>query len=403
MKIAMVAEHASPLATLDAAGAGRRNIQVAALSAALAKSGHDVTLYTRRDAPGQPRSVVTDDGYRVTHVPAGPAEYLAGEELLPHMGEFAQCLDAEWTDHRPDVAHAQSWMSGIATQLAAKANGVPTVQTFHGLGAVERRHQRDEDTSPPERLRLESAVAKGADWVAAASTEEMFELIRMGRSRSRISVVPSGVDSDTFTPLGRRADRGERPRILAVGHLLPRKGFDTVIRALPMIRGAEFVIAGGPPVTQLGADPGARRLRALAAELGVGDRVHFLGACSHADMPSLYRSADVVACTPWYEPSGTVPLEAMACGIPVIASSVGGLTDTVVDEVTGRLVPPGEPGRFAEAAKSILRESFMAGGMGSSGRDRARSRYPWDRIAADILRIYDRLTPSLVPTTRAAQ
>lgn len=403
MKIAMVSEHASPLAALGGVDAGGQNVHVAALSAALAKRGHDVTVYTRCDAPELPRNVATDDGYRVTHVPAGPAKVLPKDELLPHMGQFAQFLDAEWQRHRPDVAHAHFWMSGIVTQLAAKRSSVPTVQTFHALGVVKRRYQGADDTSPAQRIHLETAVAKGADWVAATCTDEVFELIRMGRNRSRISVVPCGVDSDRFTPLGPAADRGDRPRILAVGRLVPRKNFDTMIRALPAIRNAELLIAGGPPMTQLDSDPEARRLLALADQLGVANRVHLLGACRHEDMPALYRSADVVACTPRYEPFGIVPLEAMACGVPVIASAVGGLTDTVVDDVTGRLVPPQDPAACAEAAKAILGDSFMASGLGSAGRDRAQSRYSWDRIAVDLLRIYDRLVPSLVSSVSGVQ
>jgi D-inositol-3-phosphate glycosyltransferase len=402
MKIAMVSEHASPLAALGGVDAGGQNVHVAALSAALARRGHDVTVYTRRDDPQLPRNVATADGYRVTHVPAGPAKVLPKDELLPYMGEFAQFLDAEWRRHRPDVAHAHFWMSGIATQLAARRNSVPTVQTFHALGVVKRRHQGADDSSPQQRLRLEAAVAKGATWVAATCTDEVFELIRMGRSRSRVSVVPCGVDAERFTPFGPCADRGDRPRIVAVGRLVARKGFDTMIRALPAIREAELVIAGGPPMAELGTDPEARRLRALAEDLAVSERVHLLGALRHEDMPTLFRSADVVACTPWYEPFGIVPLEAMACGVPVIAAAVGGLTDTVVDDVTGRLVPPQNPAKCAEAANAILNEPFLSRGLGSAGRDRAKSRYSWERIAMDTLRIYGRISPSRVPSMTTA-
>jgi glycosyltransferase involved in cell wall biosynthesis len=388
----MISEHASPLAVLGGVDAGGQNVHVAALSAALVRRGHDVTVYTRRDNPDLPENVPTADGYRVTHVPAGPPTVLPKDELLPHMGEFAQFLAARWTRRRPDVAHAHFWMSGIATQLAAKKSLVPTVQTFHALGVVKRRYQGAMDTSPEARLQLETLVAKNADWVAATCTDEVFELIRMGRSRSRISVVPCGVDADRFSPVGPCAPRTDRKRIVSVGRLVPRKGFDVMIRALPKIRDAELVIVGGPAESELHTDPEACRLRALAVELGVGDRVRLTGAVAHDDMPAWFRSADVVACTPWYEPFGIVPLEAMACGIPVIASAVGGMLDTVVDEVTGRLVPPQDPDACADAANQILFEPFFARGLGAAGRDRARSRYSWDRIAADTARVYDRLT-----------
>jgi D-inositol-3-phosphate glycosyltransferase len=394
MKIAMVSEHASPLAKLGGVDAGGQNVHVAELSAALARRGHRVAVYTRRDDPGLPERVETPAGYTVVHVPAGPTEHLPKNELLQYMGPFAQYLDAHWADDRPDVTHAHFWMSGIATQLAARHLNLPAVQTFHALGVVQRRHQGAQDTSPSERLRLEAVVARTATWVAATCTDEVFELMRMGRSRSRISVVPCGVNLDLFTPEGPRAPRTDLHRIVSVGRLVPRKGFDDVVRALPVIPNTELVIVGGPDKSGLEFDPEVRRLRDLAVELGVADRVRLYGSVAREDMPALLRSADVVACTPWYEPFGIVPLEAMACGIPVVASAVGGMLDTVVHDVTGRLVPAKRPSDTADAIYPLLRDSFLRRSLGAAGRDRARSRYSWDRIAGDTLRIYDRLVPA---------
>jgi D-inositol-3-phosphate glycosyltransferase len=393
MKIAMVSEHASPLAVLGSADAGGQNVHVAELSSALTRRGHEVTVYTRRDDPDLPDSIEMPQGYTVIHVPAGPAERLPKDELLAHMGSFAQFLDARWIADRPDVVHAHFWMSGIATQLAARHLGLPAVQTFHALGVVKRRHQGAGDTSPKDRLRLEAMVARSATWVAATCTDEVFELMRMGRSRARISVVPCGVNLDMFTPEGPRAPRGDRHRIVSVGRFVPRKGFDVVVRALPAIPDTELVIVGGPDRAQLDSDPEVCRLRALAAELGVADRVQFYGSVAREDMPAILRSADVVACTPWYEPFGIVPLEAMACSVPVVASAVGGLIDTVVHDVTGRLVKPKSHTEVADAINGLLRDDFLRQSLGAAGRDRAKARYSWDRIAADTLRIYDRLVP----------
>ncbi|WP_197374214.1 glycosyltransferase [Mycolicibacterium baixiangningiae] len=393
MKIAMVSEHASPLATLGGVDAGGQNVHVAELSAALARCDHEVTVYTRRDDPDLPERVTTAEGYTVVHVPAGPARPLPKDELLGHMGPFAQYLDEQWSSDRPDVTHAHFWMSGIATQLAARHLDLPAVQTFHALGVVKRRHQGALDTSPKDRLKLEAMVARTATWVAATCTDEVFELMRLGRSRTRISVVPCGVDLDLFTPDGPRAERGARYRVVSVGRFVPRKGFDVVVRALPAIADAELVLVGGPDRAEVEADPEARRLRELAERLGVGDRLVFQGAVARADMPALLRSADVVACTPWYEPFGIVPLEAMGCGVPVVAAAVGGMLDTVVHDVTGRLVTPKRPVEVAEAVNTLLHDAFLRQSLGAAGRDRARARYSWDRVAADTLRIYDRVVP----------
>jgi glycosyltransferase involved in cell wall biosynthesis len=135
-------------------------------------------------------------------------------------------------------------------------------------------------------------------------------------------------------------------------------------------------------------------LRQLATELGVADRVQFFGSVTREDMPAILRSADVVACTPWYEPFGIVPLEAMACSVPVIASAVGGMIDTVVHDVTGKLVKPQSHVEVADAVNQLMRDDFLRQSLGAAGRDRARARYSWDRIAADTLRVYDRLVPA---------
>ncbi|WP_326547688.1 glycosyltransferase [Mycolicibacterium sp. ND9-15] len=402
MKIAMVSEHASPLAVLGGVDAGGQNVHVAELSAALTRRGHQVTVYTRRDDPDLPDRVETPQGYTVVHVAAGPAAPLPKDEILPYMGPFAQFLDAEWAVDRPDVAHAHFWMSGIATQLAARHLDLPAVQTFHALGVVKRRHQGVQDTSPPDRQHLEAMVARTATWVAATCTDEVFELMRLGRSRDRISVVPCGVDLDLFSPDGPVAPRSGMNRIVSVGRFVPRKGFDVVVRALPQLPDTELVIVGGPDKSRLGADPEACRLMGLATQLGVADRVRLYGSVARGDMPAVLRSADVVACTPWYEPFGIVPLEAMACGVPVVASAVGGMLDTVVHDVTGRLVKPKRPDEVAKTINDLMRDDFLRQSMGAAGRDRARARYSWDRIAADSQRIYDRLVPLRGPHAEPA-
>jgi D-inositol-3-phosphate glycosyltransferase len=403
MRIAMVSEHASPLAALGGEDAGGQNVHVAELSAAMARRGHEVLVYTRRDDPDLPERVHTSHGYTVAHVPAGPPCVLPKDKLLEHMLAFGDFLAKQWRAERPDIAHAHFWMSGLATQRAAGRRRIPAVQTFHALGVVKRRHQGAQDTSPAARLELEGRLARNIDWVIATCTDEVFELVRLGRERSRISVIPCGVDLTRFCPDGPRADRCERHRIVAVGRMVPRKGFDIVIRAMTKIPDAELLIVGGPDVSELECDPEAGRLSALADELRVADRVRLTGSVSRADMPAILRSADVVACTPWYEPFGIVPVEAMACGVPVLATAVGGMLDTVVDGVTGLHVPPKDPDACAEALTAMLADRTRLARWGAAGRSRAESRYSWDRIAADTLKVYQRVIPAVhAPAVRAS-
>ena len=393
MKIAMVSEHASPLAALGGEDAGGQNVHVAALSAALARRGAEVVVYTRRDDPALPRRVPMGRRVVVQHVDAGPPREIPKDELLPHMDAFAAELRHAWRTDPPDVVHAHFWMSGRAALAAARPLGLPVVQTFHALGVVKRRHQGDKDSSPPSRCDEEARIARRADRIVATCSDEVFELIRLGADVRRISVVPCGVDLGLFRQEGPAEERDPaRPRLLVVTRLVERKGVGNVIATLPELPDAELVIAGGPDRDRLDADPEARRLAGLARRLGVADRVDLRGRVEHGELPALYRSADVVVCVPWYEPFGIVPLEAMACGVPVVAAAVGGLVDTVVDGVTGRHVPPRDPRVLAETLAELLEDRARPRALGAAGARRVRRRYGWDRIAASTLEAYKTVT-----------
>lgn len=396
MRIAMVSEHASPLAAssgLGGADAGGQNVAVRALALALADAGHEIVVHTRRADPRTPRRVAMAPGVTVDHVDAGPARELAKDDLVEHMDAFSAQLAGRWRDETPDVVHAHFWMSGLAALPAARALGVPVVQTFHALGSVKRRHQGAEDTSPARRVAVESDLGASVDRVLATCREEVDELAALGVPAERTTVVPCGVDVGHFAP-GSSPTVGAGPRdgvfrVASVSRLVPRKGVDTVIAALARLpRDAELVVAGGPRPAGLDDDPEVARLRDLARALGVADRVHLLGAVGHDALPALYRDADAVACVPAYEPFGLVPLEAMACARPVVAAAVGGLADTVVDGVTGHHVPAGDPAAVAVALGRLRADPRGAQRMGRAGRRRAETEYGWDRVAAAHARVY---------------
>ena len=390
MRIAMVSEHASPLAVLGGADAGGQNVYVGALARALAARGHRVDVYTRRDAPDLPSQVEMCPGVTVIHVTAGPERHVPKDDLPPHMPAFGRLLTRAWMmpARRPDVVHAHFWMSGTAAAPAAKELGIPIVQTFHALGTVKRRYQGVADTSPPQRNRLESVLCGWVDGIIATCRDEVAELTRMGARPERISIVPCGVDTDEFSPHGHIWPRTERARVLCLGRLVERKGLDTVIKAMVQLPEAELLLAGGPPGPELETDPEAVRLTDLAGKLGVDDRVQLLGSVPHESVPALIRSADVVVATPWYEPFGIVPLEAMSCGRPVVASAVGGMLDTVVDGVTGVLVPPRDAYAVTAAVSSLLDQDRRRIGLGRAGRRRAVAEYDWARVAERVERAY---------------
>lgn len=424
----MVSEHASPLAVLgdDASGLGGRagvggrdsggqNVHVAALSAALADRGHDVEVYTRRDDPHLPPVVPMRPGVDIVHVPAGPPGPLPKDDLLPFMAPFGAWLAARWRLDPPDVVHAHFWMSGIAALRARRRMRVPVVQTFHALGVVKRRHQQDADTSPPARIGLEARIAAETDAVVATCTDEIAELIALGADPQRLHVVPCGVELETFRPAGPGAvpaaggvpARRARHRVLCLGRLVERKGVDTAVEALAAVPDTELLVVGGPDRADVEVDPDCHRLLAAAQRHGVADRVTLLGRAGRSQAAALIRSADVLVSVPAYEPFGIVPLEAMACGVPVVVSAVGGMLDTVGDGVTGVHVPPSDPGALARALSGLLADPARRRALGRQGTAHA-AHYRWDAVAARTEDVYahvvaGRAGPAApVPTSAAA-
>jgi glycosyltransferase involved in cell wall biosynthesis len=384
----MVSEHASPLAVLGGTDAGGQNVAVAALATGLAERGAEVVVHTRRDDLALPRRVPLAPGVIVDHVSAGPPEPMAKDLLLPYMDEFAVELYRQWSAERPHVVHSHFWMSGYAAVRAARPLGIPVLHTFHALGVVKRREQGVRDTSPPQRIAIEARLLAETDRVLATCPDEVLELVRLGGDRDRITVIPCGVDVGHYTPEGPAAPRTGRPRLLYVGRLVMRKGIGNAITALADVPGAELVIAGGPDPGELHLDPEVKRLRRLAESRGVSDRVRFLGRVDRSSLPALYRSADVVMCVPWYEPFGLAAVEAMACGQPVVASAVGGLSDTVVDGVTGVHIPPRRPDLAAAAVRRLLADPGLRRRLGAAGRARATADYAMDQVITSHLRAY---------------
>jgi glycosyltransferase involved in cell wall biosynthesis len=307
-----------------------------------------------------------------------------GHEVVVHGhdevdADLVDRLRDAWRDEPPEVVHAHSWLSGMATALAvgerpiAKVLSVPTTANI------------DPD------VRLERLVWRRIDRILAASGGQVRRLTALGVPRSQITIVPHGVDHEVFTPWGPSLRKGARHRLVGVGDLVTHHRFDLPISVLAAFGDTEFVIAGGP----VDDNPEADRLIRCARHYGVADRLHLLGPVD--DMPALYRSADIVVCTPARSTFGTVALEAMSSGVPVIAAAVGGLSDTVVNEVTGLLVPPLRPADLARAVRHLLLDSALREAFGAAGRDRACARYSWERVAADTSRAYARAAYGAVP------
>ena len=203
-------------------------------------------------------------------------------------------------------------------------------------------------------------------------------------------MVPWGVDTHLFTPEGPAAGRNGRPRLLTSADLSERRPLENLLRALTRVPAAELLVTGGPAEADLARDDSYVQLAKFAARLGITDRVIFTGRVEYAEMPALLRSADLLVSTCVHEPSGTTSLQAMACGVPVIAPPVGGHVDAVVDGTTGILVPPDRPALLAQRIRQLLAHPMLIEAYGVAAADRARSRFSWERIAAETLAVYHR-------------
>src|SRR4051812_1660568 len=423
LKIALVSEHASPLAVIGGVDSGGQNIYVAHVAKQLANAGHKVDVFTRHDSLLMPQVVHWRRNLRVIHVPAGPAEFVPKERLLAYMEAFGDWMaDFFASEERAyDVVHANFFMSGCAAMRAAQTVHFPLVTTFHALGLVRRQHQGGADGFPDERFAIEHRLMRESDRVVAECPQDKRDMLELyDADEDRIDIVPCGFDPEEFAPMDRTVAR-ERlgwPQdefiALQLGRMVPRKGVDNVIRAIGVIkrRGvkARLAVVGGatekPDVT---ATPEIGRLMDIAREEGVFDRVHFVGQRGRDVLPLHYAAADVFVTTPWYEPFGITPVEAMACARPVIGSNVGGIKTTVVDEGTGFLVPPNDATALARKLIALKRDPALAKAMGLAGYRRARRVYTWKRVARALADSYakaiaparrDVATPSLHPNLR---
>ena len=409
MQIALIADHIGSLAPSSSAGAGQATdadpdgypddpaAGVLALARALAGLEHEVTVYARRDAAALPESAVLCPGVTVEYLSAGPRARLADDKLLPHVAAFADGLAQRWQRSVPAVAHAHSWTSGMAALAASRGTQIPVVQSFRQLAAAAdlppqvRTAAQRLSRSAAEQARLQAAVGRSANAVLARAEAEVSELARLGIRQASVKVVPAGVDTDQFRPSGPAARRDSRPRLITVAPLAEHSELAAVVQALTRVPEAELVIAGGPARDKLDGDRGYRAVSRMARQLGVQDRLVFTGRVSRAAAPALLRSADLLVSMTAAAPFGVVALDAMACGLPVIAVAAGLHLDVVIDKITGYLVPAADSKLLAARMGHLLASPMLREGYGLAAASRARDRYAWPRIAAETLAVYESL------------
>ena len=399
LSVAMLSVHTCPLAALGGKETGGMNVYVRQVACELGRMGLQVDVFTRSQNPTIPRVVELGPGARVVHLPAGPEAPMPREAVHAHLDQFAAGVEdfARESGTAYDLIHSHYWLSGVAGLRLREKWGVPLVQMFHTLGRLKNTvAQSPAEVEPALRLDEETRIVAQADRVVAANVVERAHLVWHYRARAdRIAVIPCGVDTDLFQPMdpAKAKDLLELPPdplLLYVGRLQPIKGLDTLLEAMTAVpEPACLLIVGGEHDERESAHGVALRQRLKA--LGLERRVRFLRAQPQRRLRLFYAAASATVVPSYYESFGMVALEAMACGSPVVASRVGGLTTTVQDGVTGRLVPEGDPAALAAAITGLL--------DGAEGRrlgqqaTRWAAEHRWPCVAEAVCRLYSELTP----------
>lgn len=399
-RVAVISLHTSPLAQPGSGDSGGMNVYVRELVSSLAQAGVECTTYTRADRAGLPAEVVIEPNHRVVHVEAGP-HHLPKEALCDVIEPFTDGVLADLERRgRPDVVHANYWLSGLVGHRVKHVLDVPFVATFHTLARVKAEGG---DPEPTWRDRAEAEITTCADAICVSCAEEEQQFRRLyGDPQGRIEIVAPGVEHAFFAPGdrgGARAALGlpdDRPVLLFVGRIQPLKGPDVAVRALAELAArhghddALLLVVGGASGSE--GDTETERVHELVDELGLHDRVRFVAPQPHHILSTYYRASDVVLVPSRSESFGLVALEAAACGVPVVASAVGGLLSLVDDGETGILVDERDPVRFAAATARVVDDRDLAATMGERAAARA-SAYTWGFAAARLRRLYLDLVP----------
>jgi D-inositol-3-phosphate glycosyltransferase len=415
-RVAIISEHASPLAIPGSVDSGGQNVYVGQIAKALARR-YEVDVFTRKDSDYLPPVAEWVNGVRIIYVPAGPARFVRKEDLLPWMEEFGAYVERVFRRQRRayDLVHANFWMSGLVAANLKRALGIPFVVTFHALGRVRRLHQQSADQFPDMRFEIEDRIIAEADHVIAECPQDEEDLIRLyNADPGRITIIPCGFDPNEFFPISKPLARvllGYAPDeriILQLGRLVPRKGIDTVIRGFARllrdhgVRARLLIVGGESEEPDPAMTPEIGRLRATAEAEGVADQVSLLGRRGRESLKFYYGAADLFVTMPWYEPFGITPLEAMACGTPVIGSNVGGIKFTVRDGETGYLVAPRDADALAERMAYLYGNPKLMSVFRRQGIRRVNDLFTWQQVADSVCRLYEDVLAGSQRTCRRA-
>lgn len=412
LRVAVLSVHTCPLAQPGGWETGGMNVYIRELSRELGRRGVRVDVFTRRQDTRSPDVVPFGENARVIHLEAGPRRSIDKYEVLDYLPEFTCNLQRfrALNGAAYDLIHAHYWLSGRVASVLKEVWGVPMVAMFHTLAQVKNQVATDRSEREAEvRAEIEGRMMASANSIIAATDEDRTHMLRLYRASARnIAVIPGGVDLRLFRPSAVKAARqrlglpANVPVVLFVGRLQRQKGIDILLEAFSLLasesqrgREAQLLVVGGMPSKategRSAEERQAHHLTRLARQFDIAERVHFIGAVKQELLPLYYSAADVTVMPSAHESFGLVAVESLACGTPVVASRVGGLTTIVRDQETGYLVPWRHPRLFAERIAAVLEDRSSRGRMRRAARDSAR-RFSWSDVADQVLVRYQQLT-----------
>lgn len=397
-KAMLISMHGDPLARLGGVQSGGQNVYVRQVALGLQRLGWEVDVFSHWQDPAAQHQEKLGPRGRVVRLAAGRREFIPKDELYHYVPAFA----AELKDYVKrdngyyDIIHSNYWLSGLAGLSLKEYLGIPQVHTFHSLGSVKARETKRDGLHLLRRLEAEKKIVQTVDCLVATAPEERASLIRdYGAHSERIVLIPCGVDPELFHPGDRRASKaalglaGKRVA-LYVGRHEENKGLRTLLAALEVLVKDDPRCARDVRVLIVGGD--VRDKERLDEELlarGLAGWVAAVGPKPQEELALYYRAAEVCVVPSYYETFGLVAVEAMACATPVIASRVGGLKFTVVDGVTGYLVPPRDPGALAARLAEVLGYPSLALRLGQAAARRVQHLFTWPRVVEGLSSLYD--------------
>lgn len=398
--VALISVHGDPAVDIGCEEAGGQNVYVRQVGEGLANLGWTVDMFTRQSSPDQPKIVEHQPGCRTIRLTAGPKAFINRNQLFEHLPEFLTAFREYQNDNgiMYPLIHTNYWLSSWVGQELKKTQLIRLVHNNHSLGAVKYRSSKTIPMVARTRLQIEKKCIETADCLVATSPQEQEHIRTLISAKGNIEIIPCGTDIQRFQATNQQAARKrlgiteESQLILYVGRFDPRKGIETLVRAVadPQVQNHQSVklmIVGGSS-SERKDDQERHRIEAIVKELGLQHQVTFAGRIGHEYLPNYYAAADICVVPSLYEPFGLVPIEAMACGIPVIASSVGGLKYTVVDKKTGLLVLPKQEKELAHAIDDLLTHSEKRQKMGEAGRQRVVTQFSWQGVADQLDQLY---------------